>query len=73
MKWSVQLADRECRIPATRRGYWVAKIERNRQRDRRTRRLLRREGWRALVVWECQTTNRRQAPLSTRLRRFLTD
>lgn len=58
-----------CRIPATRRDYWLAKIGRNRQRDVRTVRKLRRLGWSVLVVWECQTT--RTERLAERLRRFL--
>ena len=32
--------------------YWVAKIERNRARDRSVARTLRRLGWRVLRVWE---------------------
>lgn len=62
-----------CRIPATRREYWVAKINRNMERDRSSRRALRRGGWRVMVVWECQTIVRRQSELKRRLTRFLTD
>lgn len=58
-----------CRVPATRRTYWVAKIERNRRRDRRTRAALRRAGWRVLVVWECQTRDR--VALAHRLAAFV--
>lgn len=32
--------------------YWVAKIERNRARDRSVNRALRRLGWRVIRVWE---------------------
>ena len=61
-----------CRIPATRREYWVAKIERNARRDRRNRRRLARLGWQVLVVWECQTTTAHQQRLEAMLTRFLT-
>jgi DNA mismatch endonuclease (patch repair protein) len=60
-----------CRIPATRRTYWIGKIERNATRDKRTRRALRRLGWRAIVVWECQTVPRHRELLKMRLQRFL--
>jgi DNA mismatch endonuclease (patch repair protein) len=60
-----------CRIPATRRDYWVAKLERNAARDRRVQNQLRRDGWRLLVVWECQTIAKRHNVLQRRLRRFL--
>lgn len=35
-------------------GYWVAKIEANRRRDRRTRRALRLAGWTVLRFWESE-------------------
>jgi len=60
-----------CRIPASRRGYWVAKLNRNAARDKRTRRALRRLGWSVLVVWECQTKPRISEPLQSRLAKFL--
>ena len=41
--------------PATRREFWRRKLEGNQQRDRQTRRKLRRMGWDVLTVWECQT------------------
>ena len=39
-----------CRIPASRRPYWLAKLQRNADRDKRTRRTLRRLGWQVLIV-----------------------
>jgi len=39
---------------SSRRDYWAAKMQRNAARDKRTRRQLRRDGWRVMVVWECQ-------------------
>ena len=34
--------------------YWVAKIQTNIDRDRRNRRVLRRQGWRVLRFWESE-------------------
>jgi DNA mismatch endonuclease (patch repair protein) len=62
-----------CRIPTARRGYWVAKLERNAARDRRTRRALRKAGWQVLVVWECQTVPARRERLRATLERFLSN
>ena len=42
------------RVPKSNRAYWVAKIERNRHRDRRVRRQLRTLGWIPIVIWECR-------------------
>lgn len=60
-----------CRIPGTRREYWVAKLERNAARDARTRRKLKRMGWRVLTIWECQLTAARVAATTRRIRKFL--
>ena len=48
-----------CRIPRTRRKYWLAKIEGNRRRDTRTRSALRSLGWKTLVIWECKVKDDR--------------
>jgi DNA mismatch endonuclease (patch repair protein) len=60
-----------CRIPASRRRYWVKKLERNAARDKRVHQALRREGWRVMVIWECQTQVRVLDRLQARLARFL--
>jgi DNA mismatch endonuclease (patch repair protein) len=39
-------------IPKTRTEFWAAKIERNRSRDRKNRRLLASKGVKVLRVWE---------------------
>lgn len=43
------------RIPKTRPEFWSAKIESNRDRDRRSIKALLDADWRVLVVWECAT------------------
>lgn len=60
-----------CRVPATRRAFWLAKMERNRKRGRRTAAALRRLGWRLLVVWECQLRDPERT--RRRLARFLAE
>lgn len=55
--------------PATRPEFWAAKLDGNRQRDRRVCRELRRQGWKVLIVWECQTKNLER--LEGRLRAFM--
>jgi len=53
--WHQHRCPRGARQPKTNREYWLPKLRRNVERDRRILRALRREGWRVLVVWECQT------------------
>lgn len=47
------------RPPKSKTSYWLPKLARTQQRDRRNVRDLKRLGWRVLVVWECETRNLR--------------
>lgn len=40
-------------IPASNQDRWLAKFQRNVDRDRRNIDLLLRAGWRVIVLWEC--------------------
>ena len=51
--------------PKTRPEFWEAKFLRNMRRDGQTRQRLEEIGWRAVVVWECETRN--EAKLAQRL------
>ncbi|CAN7654002.1 very short patch repair endonuclease [Rhizobium sp. LjRoot254] len=41
------------RLPDTRRDFWQAKIDRNKQRDEQVSGQLQDAGWRQLSIWEC--------------------
>ena len=41
-------------MPKSRVDYWKEKLERNRQRDLEHIAALEANGWRVLVVWECE-------------------
>ena len=56
-------------VPATRRRFWLEKLQKNVVRDRRVRRQLRALGWESLTIWECQL--KQQDRLSNRMRSFL--
>ena len=42
------------RVPATRPGFWRAKFDANRARDRRNEEALEALGWRVVTIWECE-------------------
>lgn len=42
------------RLPKTRTAFWAEKIAGNRSRDEKNQRLLEAEGWRVVVVHECE-------------------
>lgn len=48
---------RLARLPKSRTDFWLPKLEGNKARDERAAIELRKLGWDALVIWECQTTN----------------
>lgn len=43
-----------CRLPNANRNFWVAKIKRNKERDKKEQKLLAEMGWHCITVWECQ-------------------
>lgn len=45
------------RLPKSRREYWTTKILINKRRDRRSNSRLRRAGWTAVTVWQCELRN----------------
>ena len=43
-----------CKIPNTRREFWVAKIRRNLERDIEEQKALAEMGWHSITIWECE-------------------
>ena len=43
-----------CKIPTTNQDFWVAKIRRNKERDKEEQRQLAAMGWHCITVWECE-------------------
>ena len=43
-----------CKIPKTRRDFWVNKIARNKERDAEVQHKLAQMGWHCITVWECE-------------------
>jgi DNA mismatch endonuclease (patch repair protein) len=56
-------------MPRSNLRYWRSKLARNVERDTEHLAMLRSAGWRALVIWECETE--RGQRLQNRLKRFL--
>jgi DNA mismatch endonuclease (patch repair protein) len=59
------------RTPKSRLDFWEPKLEANRVRDSKNRRLLKKNDWRVLEIWECELKNLRT--VERRLRYFLED
>lgn len=52
--WHGHACARGNRVPVQNRAYWIAKIARNRERDKRARSALQELGWSSLAIWECE-------------------
>ena len=46
------------RLPHSNQEYWKSKIERNIQRDAENQQKLEADGWKVIVVWECELKKR---------------
>lgn len=60
---------RLARLPKSRLDFWLPKLTANRERDLRNEAALIGDGWKVLVVWECELPHRKN--LTTRINRFL--
>ena len=58
-------------VPKSNLAFWEAKFVKNHLRDKQVRRLLKKDGWRIIVVWECETSN--LVELSGRLQTVLAE
>jgi DNA mismatch endonuclease (patch repair protein) len=67
--WHLHEGCKLARIPKSRPDYWPSKLARNKERDQRNLKELGRLGWRAEVIWECETSD--SARLERRLSQLL--
>lgn len=44
-------------IPKSNMSYWLPKINKNKERDRKVISELQNLGWRVIVIWECETND----------------
>ncbi|HXG49125.1 MAG TPA: very short patch repair endonuclease [Methylomirabilota bacterium] len=57
--------------PAENAAFWVAKLARNRARDRLVNRTLRQSGWRVLRIWQHSLVRRDEDKLIRRIQRVI--
>jgi len=53
--WHRHRGCKNCTTPTHQRAWWLKKLNGNAARDKLHQRVLRRLGWRPMVIWECQT------------------
>jgi DNA mismatch endonuclease (patch repair protein) len=52
--WHLHKKCSDGRIPKSRLFYWKPKLEHNVERDKKNRKLLKKLGWKVLIIWECE-------------------
>lgn len=52
--WHHHAGCKKATVPKSNRAFWLNKFRDNKLRDARSIRRLRRDGYRVVVVWECQ-------------------
>ena len=67
--WHGHDCARGARVPKANRGYWVAKVDRNRARDAKAVEALAALGWWVETLWECDLKD--DAALTARLAEML--
>lgn len=65
--WHRHLGCRFATKPKTNKLFWNKKFESNIARDKVVTKQLRKEGWKVLVIWECQMNDKRLQTLRNRI------
>jgi len=68
--WHLHSGCRDGTVPKTRTDYWREKLYKNKARDARHMRDLRKKGWKVLRLWECEI-ERKPERVINKLRKFL--
>lgn len=48
---------KHCRIPTTRKNYWIPKIEQNKERDKEVKKYYKKNRWKIFRIWEHNLLN----------------
>jgi len=59
------------KMPKSNQNYWIPKIENNIYNDAQKKKLLKRLGWRVIVIWECQLKKRLHKTLQSVVNKIL--
>jgi DNA mismatch endonuclease (patch repair protein) len=53
------------------KGFWKEKIERNIERGKLVNKILRKDGWKVIRIWECEIEKKKYAKKLNRIRNYL--
>lgn len=58
-------------LPTSNKNFWGKKLNMNILRDKKNIRLLKKQNWQTMVIWQCQLKNRNNMRLIDKLKIFL--
>lgn len=61
---------KHCRIPSTNKTYWIKKIKRNKDRDKKVNRYYQKLGWKLYRIWEHNLKQVISKPTKKLIRKF---
>ena len=70
--WHAHKGCKYNRMPKTRTEYWIPKITGNVERDKMNLKILKKLGWKTLVVWECELNKEKAESTLTKLVKKIT-
>jgi len=56
-----------CTMPSTNMDYWENKFHRNKKRDIKVKKELEENGWKVMIIWECEIQENKIKLLKNRL------
>ena len=60
-------------VPKTRTSWWLDKINGNKNRDKSNQKLLKDQGWKVLVIFECDLKSAKKEKTFRKILKFLSD
>lgn len=69
--WHGHKRCKRSKLPSTNRDFWRNKIRGNILKDGKTYRLLKSEGWKYLIIWQCKIQTKNMPLLKNKLKDFL--
>lgn len=69
--WHQHAGCQFAKLPKTNEKFWLKKLSRNVERDKQVRARLRRSGWHAFTIWECEINERGLSKPSSKIERVV--
>ncbi len=66
--WHRHISCKHASIPKTRTKWWLEKLNKNIERDKKTKLKLEATGWKVLIIWECETLPKNLKNLEQKLK-----